>query len=240
MEIFYLAITVLIAGIVGTTTGFGASTVMIPVVILFYPMPETLLFVGIIHCFGNLWKILFFKHGFRWKIILGFGIPGIIASMLGALLVFNVPSALLSRILGIFIIIYVIYLFFNSDFKVKSNLGSAITGGLLSGFMAGIFGIGGAVRSLFLTAFNLPKEVYIVTGAAIAIVIDITRLITYFFHGSRLNNAAMWGMFLFIPMSFLGAGIAKIIVNKIPQKYFRLVIAVFLLIMAGKLLLYRV
>ncbi len=240
MEIFYLAIIVLLAGIIGATTGFGASTVMIPVVILFYPMPETLLFVGIIHCFGNLWKIVFFRRGFRWKIIIGFGIPGIIASLLGALLVFNISSILLSRILAIFIVVYVVYLFVNPEFKVKSNMVSAITGGLLSGFMAGIFGIGGAVRSLFLSAFNLPKEVYIVTGAAIAIVIDITRLFTYISRGSHLSGMAMLGMFLFIPMSFLGAAIAKIIVNKIPQKYFRIVIAVFLLIMAGKLLLYPI
>ena len=240
MELFYLALIVLIAGMVGTTTGFGASTVMIPVVILFYPMPETLLFVGIIHCFGNIWKMVIFKHAFRWKIILGFGIPGIAASLLGALLVFNISSIMLSRILATFIIVYVIYLFLNPEFKVKANIGSAVTGGVLSGFMAGIFGIGGAVRSLFLSAFNLPKEVYIVTGAAIAIIIDITRLITYSFNGTRLSGIAMWGMFLFIPMSFLGARIAKVIVEKIPQKYFRTVIAVFLLIMAGKLLLYPV
>ena len=106
--------------------------------------------------------------------------------------------------------------------------------------MAGIFGMGGAVRSLFLSAFNLPKEVYIVTGAAIAVIIDATRLITYLFNGSRLNRETMWAMLLFIPVSFLGARIAKNIVNKIPQKYFRTIIAVFLFVMAVKLLIYPV
>ena len=58
----------------------------------------------------------------------------------------------------------------------------------LTGFMAGIFGMGGAIRSLFLSAFNLPKEVYIVTGAAIAIFIDISRLGTYLLRGTSLEK----------------------------------------------------
>ena len=240
MEILYLSLIVFLAGIVGATTGFGASTVMIPVVILFYPVSETLLFVGIIHCFGNIWKLAIFRQGFRWNLILSFGIPGIATSLLGALLVFQFSSVLLSRILAGFIIAYVVYLFINPDFKVKANRFSAASGGLLSGFMAGIFGMGGAVRSLFLSAFNLPKEVYIVTGAAIAIVIDFTRLAAYLFQGSHLNKLTIWGMLLFIPISFIAARIAKNIVDKIPQKYFRTVIAVFLLVMAGKLLLYPV
>ena len=89
-------------------------------------------------------------------------------------------------------------MFIKPDFKIKANRLTAATGGALSGFMAGIFGMGGAVRSLFLSAFNLQKEVYIVTGAAIAIVIDITRLGTYLSKGSSLEKLTWWGMIIFI------------------------------------------
>ena len=36
--------------------------------------------------------------------------------------------------------------------------------------LAGLIGLGGAIRSTFLVAFNLPKEVYIGTSALIAFV----------------------------------------------------------------------
>jgi uncharacterized membrane protein YfcA len=237
MEILYLSIVVFLGSMLGTTAGFGTSTVMIPVVLLFYPLEETLLFVGIIHFLGNIWKLTLFRKGFQWKLILAFGIPGIAAGFLGASLVFHISSAILSRILAGFIISYVVYVILKPDFKVRANNISAGMGGFLSGFMAGIFGMGGAVRSLFLSAFNLPKEVYIVTGAAIAMVIDISRLSTYIFSGTRLENLIMWAMFLFIPLSFIAAKIAKLIVDKIPQKYFRIVVAAVLLIMAVKLLI---
>jgi uncharacterized membrane protein YfcA len=237
MEIVFLSILVFIASAIGTTTGFGISTVMIPVVLLFYPLPQTLFFVGIIHWVGNMWKLVLFRRGIRWKLILSFGIPGIAAGLVGALLVFKVPGSLLSRILAGFIIVYVIYLFAKPSFKVKPSTVAAMSGGALSGFLAGIFGMGGAVRSLFLSAFDLPKFIYIATAGAIALFIDTARLTAYFLKGARLEPLILWGMLIFIPASFLGAKIAQLIVDKIPQRYFRTVIAVFLFLVAVKLLL---
>ena len=236
MEILYLAIVVFLGGLLGTTAGFGASTIMIPIALLFYPLQETLLFVGIIHFLGNVWKIVIFKKSIQWKLILSFGIPGIVAGFLGASLVFRVSDVILSRILAGFIIFYVAYIILKPSFKVRPNNFSAGVGGFLSGFMAGIFGMGGAVRSLFLSTFNLPKEIYLVTGAAIALVIDISRLSTYISSGTILEEKILWSMFLFVPLSFIAARVAKLIVDKIPQKYFRTVVAVVLLIMAVKLL----
>ncbi|UCG58093.1 MAG: sulfite exporter TauE/SafE family protein [Phycisphaerales bacterium] len=228
----------MIASSVGTMTGFGTSTIMVPVILLFYPVPQTLLFVGIIHWFGNLWKLLLFRQGIQWKLILSFGIPGIVATYLGASLVFAVSGAVLSRVLGLFLIAYVVYLFAKSSFKVKQSIATGALGGAASGFLAGIFGIGGAVRGMFLTAFDLPKAVYIATAGAIALVIDTTRLTTYLLEGARLQRHLLYGMLIFVPASFLGARLAKRVVDKIPQAHFRKVVAVFLLLVGAKLLLF--
>jgi hypothetical protein len=211
---------------------------MVPVMLSFYPVGQTLLFVGIIHWFGNIWKILLFRKGFQWRLILSFGIPGIAATYLGASLVFDISTALLSRILGTFLIVYVIYLFAQSSFKIKQSLLTGVCGGALSGFFAGLFGMGGAIRGLFLTAFDLPKAVYIATAGAIAMAIDTTRLTTYVINEARLPRLLLVGMLVFIPASFLGARIAKLVVDKIPQQHFRKVVAVFLLIMGIKLLIF--
>ena len=237
MEIPLILGIVIIASGVGTMTGFGTSTIMVPIMLLNYPVPQTLFFVGIIHFFGNVWKLLLFRKGVRWRLILSFGIPGIAATYLGASLVFDIPAVVLSRILGSFLIIYVVYLFVKSSFKVKPNLVFGACGGALSGFLAGVFGIGGAVRGLFLTAFDLPKAVYIATAGSIALFIDATRLTTYFSNGARLPVMLLYGLPLFIQASFLGAATAKRIVDRIPQEHFRKIIAVFLLLMGIKLLL---
>src|SRR3989304_1238101 len=110
MEIFLLTLLTFLAGIIGTITGFGISTVMVPVVLLFLPLPETLLFVGVVHWFGDLWKMFLFKKGIDWNLLIFFGIPGVIMAYVGASLVLTLPERLLSQFVGAILIAYVIYL----------------------------------------------------------------------------------------------------------------------------------
>ena len=108
----------------------------------------------------------------------------------------------------------------------------------MSGFFAGIFGVGGAIRSTFLSAFNLKKAVYIFTAGAIAFVIDTTRIATYLTGGTKLQHIPNMALALAIPTSLLGAFLAKKIVDKIPQNSFRKIIAIFLGIVTLKFLLF--
>ena len=237
MEVLLFTLLTIFAAGVGTLTGFGTSTIMVPVVLLFFPLPQTLLLVGVIHLFGDLWKMLLFRQGIRWKLILSFGIPGVIASFIGASLIFIIPDYILSRVLGVFIITYTLFLFISPSFQIKKNTLNTMFGGVLSGFFAGIFGMGGAIRSAFLAAFNLPKSVYIASAGAIALFTDITRLSAYLSGGVRLEPFLLWGILLFIPASFAGAYTAKGFVGKIPQKKFRMVIALFLFLIGVRLLI---
>lgn len=118
----------------------------------------------------------------------------------------------------------------NPAFAFKQNALTATTGGALSGFFAGIFGVGGAIRSAFLAAFDLPKAVYIATAGAIGFAIDTARIGTYLAEGAVLPHYLLWGLLLFIPASFVGAHGAKTIVDRIPQKQFRMIVALFLFV----------
>jgi uncharacterized protein len=237
IELSLILILVFVASAIGTITGFGLSTVMIPVMVLFYPLPETLLFVGAIHWFNDLWKLLLFREGVHWKLILAFGVPGILATILGARLIFTLPGTVLHRILGVFLIGYVAFLFVRGAFRVPQNTWTAALGGALSGFFAGFFGIGGAIRAMFLSAFDLPKAVFLATAGAIALAIDTPRLATYIRQGAWIEPLLFWGLILFIPTSFLGARFGKELLDRIPQQHFRKVVAAFLFIIGLRLLI---
>jgi len=239
MEILWITLLTIIASAVGTITGFGISTVMVPIVLFFYPLPETLLLVGIIHWFGDLWKMFLFKHGINWKILLFFGIPGILTGILGAYLVFKLPESLLSQIVGGLLIAYVIFLMLRPKFKLRPSATVATLGGAGSGFLGGISGVGGgALRAVVLTAFNLPKAVYIFTSGLLGFVIDASRIGTYIFGGTKIPTYLIWGFLVFIPASFIGAKIGKVVADKIPEKKFRFVIAIFLFLVGVKFLFF--
>lgn len=229
-------LTLLASGL-GTATGFGTSTVMVPILILFFPLPVTLLFVGIIHLCGDIWKIILFRTGFDWRLILGFGLSGIIASFLGASLSLQTSSLPLKQLLGIFLICYTLYLFLKRRWVVPKTNNTVVCGGLLSGFFAGLFGVGGAIRGAFLTAFDLPKEVYIMTSGIIALFIDITRVTRYLTGGITLNQELLYTLLVCIPLSFTGAFIAKKFMERIPQKSFRLFVGIFIGLVGIKLIL---
>ena len=237
-QVILLCLLTLVASGIGTSTGFGTSTVMIPVLVSFVPVPIALLFVGIVHLCGDVWKVLLFKRGLDWKLILGFGLSGIVASFLGASLSLHVHALPLKRILGGFLILYVVYLLLKRRWALPKTHGTAICGGLLSGLFAGFFGVGGAVRGAFLMAFNLPKEVYIFTSGLIALFVDVTRVSRYIWGGTRLQQDLLVALVLSIPVSLVGAYIAKRLLDRLPQKFFRIFVGAFLAIVGAKLLIW--
>jgi hypothetical protein len=233
-----LCVLTLVASGIGTATGFGTSTVMIPVLVLFVPMPVALLFVGIVHLCGDAWKVILFKRGFDWKLVLGFGLSGVLASFVGASLSLETHGSLLKRILGAFLILYVVFLFLKRRWALPKTHKTAVCGGLLSGLFAGFFGVGGAVRGAFLAAFNLPKAVYIFTSGLIALFIDVTRVSRYLWGGTRLEQDLLVALIGCVPISFAGAWLAKRFLDRLPQRFFRIFVGVFLALVGVRFLIW--
>jgi len=228
--IVLISVITFLASFVGTITGFGLSTIMLPIMVLFMPFSTALLFVGIIHLFSDLWKVLLFRKGFDRKIVLYFAIPGVITSFLGAVAVLSLPEQHLIKILGILIIIYSLFMSIRPDFRLIQNVSSYIIGGTASGFLAGIFGTGGAVRAIFLSAYNLPKSVFLFSTGAIGVLIDTARLITYWQNGIELPKHLAISLLIFIPISFISTELSKKTIGKITKEQFRQLILIFLFV----------
>jgi len=237
-HVILLCLLTFVGSGIGTATGFGTSTVMIPVMVLFVPLPVALLFVGIIHLCGDVWKVLLFKRGFDWKLVLGFALAGVAASFLGASLSLETHTLPLKRVLGAFFVLYVGFLLLKRDWALPKTSGTAVCGGLLSGLCAGFFGVGGAVRGAFLAAFDLPKEVYIFTSGLIALFIDVTRVSRYLWGGTRLEEDLWIALIASVPVSLAGACVAKRFLDKLPQRSFRLFVGLFLALVGVKFLIW--
>ena len=67
-----LFMSALIAEITGTMACFGSSTIFLTLALLFVDFKTAIILVAIFHLFGNLDRIIFFRHGFDKRIILQF------------------------------------------------------------------------------------------------------------------------------------------------------------------------
>jgi len=232
MEILFF-LSAFVSEIIGTIAGFGSSTVFLPLALLFFDFKTALVLVALLHIFGNIGRISFFKSGLDKHTLIVFGIPSVVMSLIGASLVTYTSQDLLKGALGIFLVIYAILSLWKEDLKVKESLFSSIIGGGLSGFLVGLIGTGGVLRGAFLTAFSLPKEKYIATAAAIALAVDVTRIPIYFAGGFLGSQFYFYIPILFV-MAIAGSFIGKQIVKKVPQKAFKKMVLIAILIIGIK------
>lgn len=232
--IFYISI--LLAEIIGTIAGFGSSTILLPITLFFFNFQTALAIVSIVHLSGNIGRLFFFKKNINKDLFINFGIPSIILALIGALLVSQLSQSIFKFILGIFLIIFVLLSLLTHKIKLKLNKRNAILGGSLSGFFAGLIGTGGALRSAFLTSFNLKKTTYIATISIISLTVDLTRVPIYLF-----NNFLPHNLYLTIPIMLIiaitGTYIGKKLVLKINQKLFTLIILILIALAGIKLLI---
>ena len=226
-EIILISLLTIVGTCIATISGFGVSTLMTPILLLFFSYREVILLVGILHWAHNIWKLGFSWSSIDWRLCIYFGIPGIITTIIGARMVM-LNQAYLTAALGLFILAYAIIFFLLPKLHIKYSPTRAIIGGSLTGFCAGAFGIRGTIQSIFLSVFDPKKMTYVATIALIGFVIDSSRLIVYFVQGLRLEPMLMYGLLLFIPCTFLGVYLGLYLVKKVPQDIFRRVVMIFL------------
>jgi uncharacterized membrane protein YfcA len=224
------------AAIAATIAGFGSSTLLIPVAFLFLDIKTAVFVVAVFHLFNNVFKIRLFRKSIDFKTFWLFGIPSILMAFAGAMLISLIPLNAVKIILGVFLIVYAVYSFIKPDFGLKKSKPMAIAGGSLSGFLAGLIGLGGAVRGAFLTAFNLPKEIYVATSAMIAVVIDATRIPTYLITKTVQDNSSYILLPFLCVMAYVGVRTGKVLLQKINQDTFRRIVSLALLAVGIKIL----
>lgn len=231
--LFWLA--AFFAELIGTMAGFGSSTVFLPVALFFLDFRTALTLVAIFHMSGNIGRITFFRHGFNRRLLLIFGLPSVLLTLFGALLVTYVPSEILKLILGVFLIVFSLVSLSKPKISFFPSTKNSFVGGSLSGFFAGLIGTGGALRGAFLTSFKLKTSVYIATAAAISLAVDITRIPVYFSSGFLQPQ-----FYYYIPILFLlaisGSFTGKKIVSKISQPTFRKIVLVAITLVSLKFL----
>ncbi len=229
-------ISALIAEIVGTMAGFGSSTIFLPLALLFVDFKTAIILVAIFHLFGNLSRIIFFRQGFDKKIILQFGVPSILFSLLGALMIGVLPQPVLKLVLGVFLITTSVSFLIKPELTIPANISTFIAGGSVTGFITALVGTGGALRAILLQGFNIEKIKYIATAATIALATDATRIPVYISQGFLTEQ-----YFIYIPILFgiaiLGSFIGRRVVKRINQGLFRKIVLVAIILVSIKFII---
>lgn len=215
---FYLL--ALLAEVIGTVSGFGSSILFVPIASLYFDFQLVLGITAVFHVFSNLTKIALFRKGIDKNIVIRLGIPAVIFVIIGAAFSAFVPQRQLELLMCILLIALSVFLLLFSGRQLRMSDKNLVISGVGSGFLAGLIGTGGAIRGLTLTAFNLPKDLFIATSAVIDLGVDSSRAVVYFFNGYIIFDI-LYMIPILIVISILGTWIGKKILNRVPQNLFR-------------------
>ena len=176
-------------------SGFGLGTLLLPAFALFFAIEQAVALTAVVHFLNGSFKLALVWRHVAWPIVLRFGLPALVASFAGAWLLVWLAEAkplvsysLLGRsvsvapaklTVGVLLLVFACAELLPSFRKVSFPPRYLPLGGLLSGFFGGLAGMQGALRSAFLIKSGLSKEAYVATGAAIAFLIDVSRLSVY-------------------------------------------------------------
>jgi uncharacterized membrane protein YfcA len=153
------------------------------------------------------------------------GIPAVIFVSIGAFLSKYVNSTYLELGLAGFLMLFSAFFMFAGDKILRPTKLNSMAGGVVSGFVAGLLGTGGAIRGMTLATFGLTKEVFIATSAMIDFGVDLSRGAIYFSNGFvHLHDIPYIAILLVI--SIIGTFIGKKILTKISEERFRFIVLI--------------
>jgi uncharacterized protein len=188
MDFIVIGLVAFLASLLTFFSGFGLGTLLLPAFALFFPTNVALLATGVVHLLNNIFKGTLVRKLVDWNTVYRFGIPALFTAILGAYLFTYLDGRVASIVIG-FILIAFALLELQTWFQRLTFPKKYIPlGGVLTGFMGGLSGQQGAIRSMFLLKSDFDAKQYIATGVLIAILIDIARIPTYIFGLSDLTT----------------------------------------------------
>ncbi len=145
-------------------SGFGYGIV----VMMFFPhvlsLANSTALSGSICIIQSLIVAIAMKDKINIKQVLLPIIPYTLTSLIGTLIVKGSDTSVLKRILGAFLIALSIYFFiFSSKIKIKANTPNALLAGSLSGFLSGLFAMGGPPVVVYYLSATDSTDEYLAT-----------------------------------------------------------------------------
>lgn len=209
-----------VSEVIGTVGGFGSSVFFVPLAAFFFTPKVVLGMTALFHVFSNLSKIWLFRDYINKPILIRFGLPSVIGVLIGAIGAVFFTSNLSQMVLGIFLLAFSVLFLLRPELEIPPTRTNAIAGGGAAGFFAGLIGTGGVLRGAMMTSYNLEKNVFVATSAAVDLGVDMTRSAIYL-GNEFIGLEKLWFIPGLIAVSWFGSLTGKHILVHISQNIFR-------------------
>lgn len=228
-SVLILLLGAFFASVVSGMAGFGGSLLLLPVVTAFVGAEISVPVLTIAQLLGNLARVSAGFPEIDWKSVGWFSLTALPLAALGAFGFSVLPKALVTRGIGIALILLVLVKLLAKR-ELPKGKGTLLAGGALTGGLSGLCGSGGPIGAAVFLSLNLAPTAYIASEAATATLMHLLKIVIY----SKLTNLTPGALALGLGMGLAmvaGTYTAKHFIRNLPKNKFQKYVAVLLCLM---------
>jgi uncharacterized protein len=229
-DFFTLAVIVasIVAGLIAAVSGFGIGSLLTPVLAFHFDTRLAIAAVSIPHLVGTLQRFWTMRSNIDQKLLVEFGLASAIGGLTGALLHSRMNNRALNVIFGCLLLFTAVAELTGWMRRVNWGRGFGAVAGAISGFLGGLVGNQGSIRTAGLLAYEVSPAAFVATATTVALIVDGARMPVYLYsQGSQV--LALWPILTVATVSVvIGTAIGTRILPTLKKTTFRRSIAILL------------
>lgn len=222
-DLSLLGVALVMAAAFGTAllsavAGFGGGVLLLPVFVAVFGTRDAVAILTIAQLASNGSRVLFNRQEIDRRLVGVFAIGAVPAAFVGAVLFATAPVPALTRTIGVFLLVMVVWRRWRPAAARLDDRGFVAVGAV-SGFGSALVGSVGPMVAPFFLARGLVRGAYIGTEAASAVVMHLVKLIVFGAAAILTWSSAATGLAL-VPATMVGAWAGKKVVDRLPVPVF--------------------
>lgn len=233
---FLLFIGSFLAAAISGSAGFGGALLLLPLLSKTIGTTMAVPVLTIAQLIGNLSRAFLGFSQIKWKPVTLFILGAVPMSVLGAFSFVKVPKEIITRGIGLAIIVFVV-LKYLKVLKFEPSNKTMFIGGAVVGLISGLVGSAGPIGAALFLSLNLTPVSYIASEAATAIAMHISKTVVYQkYLGMGLYSLSV-GLFMGVAM-IAGTWAGKKVIDKMSKDKFIKFVGLLLTVIGLQMLIF--
>ncbi len=224
-----------VAAVIGGMAGLGSAIIMLPVLTFAVGIREAVPIVTLAVMMQTWSRVWVNRALVDWSVVRWFMVGALPAAVIGAVAFANAPAALLQKGLGVFLLLIVAYRHspLLRQLPIPARAFAGVGAG--QGFLSAIFGGAGPFGASFFLAYGLRRGAFVGTMASGMTIINLVKAGVYGSYALLDREGLLLAATLGAVM-IVGAYAGGMIVNRVSDKTFVVIVEVVIVLSAISLL----
>ena len=221
----------IVAGAIAAVAGFGIGSVLTPLLGAVVGVKLAVAMASLPHVVGTALRLWIVRAHIDRRLLLGFGLTSAAGGLAGAALQSVAASPVLAVVFAALLLFAGLGGITGYSERLRFDRRGAWIGGALSGFLGGLVGNQGGIRSAAMLGFDVPKEAFVATSTAVALIVDAARVPVYLATQGASLGAHAGLIATSVAGVVAGTLLGTRLLRRVPERIFRRVVGALLVLL---------